>query len=59
MDAVGRHLLQDSIEEPKELTAPFFGFMGATAAIVFTCKWEALRKGRYILSLSNEMTMSC
>lgn len=34
MDSVGRQLLQ---EPTGDKTAAFFGFMGATAAIVFTC----------------------
>lgn len=36
MDSVGRQLLADG-DTNNEITAPFFGFMGATAAIVFTC----------------------
>ena len=48
MDSVGRQLLQ---EPTGDKTAAFFGFMGATAAIVFTCEWVARQKLSWMLFL--------
>lgn len=46
--STGRALLQAA--ESSQDTAPFFGFIGAAAALVFSCEWRGRERGesRYI-----------
>jgi hypothetical protein len=39
--STGRELLQAA--ESSQDTAPFFGFIGAAAALVFSCEWRQSR----------------
>lgn len=45
MDYAGRMLLE---QESSQDTAPFFGFIGAASALVFSCAWATSQLGRVL-----------